>query len=149
VTDVRWGFSNIVKILKSVRDDRLRAYVVWLPIFGGDFRGEARKLSKSFPDKRVSYFLDPESLTGTMWERTLTTHREIAWDVYLLYGPEARWEGDTPEPPDLWRHRLDGVTNVPRFDEVEFRTILEKMINETPQLLRDKPILDRHSLLSR
>lgn len=67
----RWGFSNIVKALKSVKDDRVRAYVVWLPIFAGDFRGEARKLSNSFPDRRVSYFIDERSLTGAVWEPVL------------------------------------------------------------------------------
>lgn len=125
----RWGFSNITKILKRVRDHRLRAYIVWLPIFGGDFKGEARKLSASFRDQRVSYFLDPESLSGNLWERILKTHREIAWDVYLLYAAGARWEAEPP-PPHFWMHQLTGVTNAPRLDEAEFKAKLEDMLNE-------------------
>ena len=104
----RWGFSNITQILKTVRDDRVRAYIIWLPIFGGDFKGEARKLSDGFPDKRVSYVLDRDSLSGNLWERILKTEREIAWDVYLLYGPQAHWELELPQP-DFWMHQLDGV----------------------------------------
>ena len=128
----RWGFSNIVNILRSVSDDRITAYVVWLPIFGGDFNGEARKLSQSFTDKRVSYFLDPQSLTGNLFERVLHTQREIAWDVYLIYGAGARWEQESPASPDFWMHQLDRVTNAPRFDQSDFRSRLEKMLNETP-----------------
>jgi hypothetical protein len=125
----RWGFSNIVKTLKSVTDDRVTAYIVWLPIFGGDFKGEARKLSKSFRDKRVSYFLDPESETGKEWERVLKTERFIAWDVYLLYGAGANWQDDPPLP-DFWMHQLGGVAKAPRFDESTFTAKLKEMLDE-------------------
>jgi hypothetical protein len=125
----RWGFSNIVKTLKSVTDDRVRAYIVWLPIFGGDFKGEARKLSNSFRDKRVSYILDPESETGKQWERILKTERLIAWDVYLLYGAVANWQDDPPLP-DFWMHQLGGVTKAPVLDEATFRAKLKGMLDE-------------------
>ena len=125
----RWGFSNIVKTLKRVTDESVRAYVVWLPIFGGDFKGEARKLSSSFRDKRVSYFLDPDSSTGKRWERVLKTGRFIAWDVYFLYGPDAHWEEEPPQP-DYWMHQLGGVTKAPRLDEATFRAKLSEMLKE-------------------
>ena len=125
----RWGFSNIVKTLKRVTDERVRAYIVWLPIFGGDFKGEARKLSNSFRDKRVSYFLDPESETGRQWERILKTERSIAWDVYLLYGDDANWEEDPPQPA-YWMHQLDRVTKAPRLDEERFSAKLKRMLDE-------------------
>lgn len=126
----RWGFSNIVNTLKAERDDRLRAYIVWLPIFGGNFKGEARKLSNSFPDTRVSYYLDPQSLSGNLWERILKTEREIAWDVYLLYGSDARW-GAELRAPDFWMHQLDGVTKAPRLNQASFTQRLKEMLRET------------------
>jgi hypothetical protein len=125
----RWGFSNIVKTLRNVTDDRVKAYIVWLPIFGGDFKGEARKLSNSFRDERVSYFLDSESSTGKQWERVLKTERSIAWDVYLLYGADATWDED-PSEPAYWMHQLGGVTKAPRFDEPTFRAKLKGMLEE-------------------
>jgi hypothetical protein len=125
----RWGFSNIVKTLQRVTDDRVRAYIIWLPIFGGDFKGEAHKLSNSFRDKRVSYFLDPTSETGKQWEHVLKTERVIAWDVYLLYGPGADWQ-DEPSPPDFWMHQLGGVTKAPVFDRTTFTAKLKGLLNE-------------------
>ena len=139
----RWGFSNVVKTLKSVRDDRVRAYVVWLPIFGGNFNKAASELSRSFPDKRVSYYMDPESLTGNSWERVLKTEREMAWDVYFLYKPGARWEQEPPQP-DFWMHQLTGVTKAPRLDEEVFRARLIEMLNEI-----EKPKLSPPSLATR
>ncbi|MEK6405407.1 MAG: hypothetical protein AABN34_00445 [Acidobacteriota bacterium] len=119
-----------MKTLKKVTEDRVRAYVVWLPIFGGDFRGEARKLSNSFRDRRVSYFIDAESQTGELWERVLRTERSIAWDVYLLYGTAATWE-EEPPAPGFWMHQLDGVTKAPRLDEATFTAKLKAMLAET------------------
>jgi len=119
----------MVKTLKQVTDDRVKAFIVWLPIFGGDFKGEARKLSSSFRDKRVSYYLDPDSETGKQWERVLKTERLIAWDVYLLYGADADWQDDPPLP-DFWMHQLGGVTKGPKLDEPTFTAKLKRMLDE-------------------
>jgi hypothetical protein len=113
--------------LKNVSDDRVRAYVIWDPIFGGDFDGEAKKLSNVFPDKRVSYFKDPDSLTGNLWKRVLKLDNEIAWDVYLLYAAGAQWDQEPPQP-DFWMHQLFGVTEAPLFDELILETKLKEML---------------------
>lgn len=141
----RWGFSNVVKTLKSVTDDRVRAYVVWLPIFGGNFKGAALELSKSFPDKRVSYFIDPDSLTGNGWERVLKTEREMAWDVYFLYGPAARWEQEPPMP-DFWMHQLSGVTKAPVLNEPKFTAELKEMVNQLEMTQTNKTVSNNGKL---
>ena len=124
----RWGFSKMTSVLKTIADDRLRAYVIWDPIFGGPFNGEARNLARSFPDKRVRYFKDPTSMAGNLWERVLKTGREIAWDVYLLYDAEAQWN-DRPPPPGFWMHQLTSVTVGPRLDDETFRKELQAMLD--------------------
>jgi hypothetical protein len=131
----------MVKTLKSVTDERVRVYIVWLPIFGGDFKGEARKLSNSFRDKRVAYYLDPESSTGKQWERVLKTNRSIAWDVYLLYGASGSWEDDPPLP-DFWMHQLGGVKNAPRLDEAAFTAKLKAMLDEM-KILQEPSVTTR------
>jgi hypothetical protein len=123
----RWGFSKIQKVLKDVPNDQVRVYVVWDPIFGGNFDSEAKKLPNSFPDERVSYFKDPNSLAGNLWESVLKTGREIAWDVYLLYGANARWE-DKPPVPDFWMHQLSGVTTAPTLEVGKFTEELRGLL---------------------
>jgi len=117
----------MVKALKSVPDDKVRAYIVWLPIYGGDFEGEAHKLSNRFPDKRVSYYLDPKSETGKAWQPILQTPF-MAWDVYLLYAPDAQWEKQ-PVTPDFWMHQLGLVNGAPRLDEEVFTARLKAMVD--------------------
>jgi hypothetical protein len=117
--------------LKDVPDNRVRVYVIWDPIFGGSFDREAKKLSDSFRDKRVSYFKDPSSLAGNLWARVLETQneREIAWDVYLLYDADAQWETEPPKP-GFWMHQLWGVTNAPMLDVPIFTGKLKDMLAE-------------------
>ena len=109
-------------------DDRASIYVIWDPIFGGDFDGAAKRLSKSFPDKSVSYFKDPDSLAGTLWKSVLKLDNEIAWDVYFLYGAAAKWNQEPPQP-DFWMHQLYGVIKAPRFNESVFKAKLKEMLN--------------------
>lgn len=120
--------------------------MIWDPIFGGSFDREAKKLSASFPDKRVSYFKDPESLAGNLWARVLETQneREIAWDVYLLYGADAQWETEPPQP-GFWMHQLWGVTKAPTFDVPTFTAKLKDMLGEikTSNTTEAAPLSDR------
>ena len=117
--------------MKDVPDDRVSVYVIWDPIFGGSFDREAKNLSNSFPDKRVSYFKDPSSLAGNLWERVLKTQNEseIAWDVYLLYEADAKWEKEPPQP-GFWMHQLRGVTTAPRLDVPTLTAKLKDMLSE-------------------
>lgn len=136
----RWGFSNMVETLQNVQDERVRAYVVWLPVLGGDFEGSAQELSDSFRDSRVRYYLDPATLTGNLWEKVLKTGREVAWDVYFLYGPKARWDQDPPIP-DFWMHQLGGVTKAPRLDGPRFTEKLKEMLVEMdPSTVKPGPV---------
>jgi len=124
----RSGFSDMQKTLKAIPDDRLRVYIVWLPMFPGDSRKWAQTRSDEFSDKRVSYYWDGEKLAGKAWQKTLGTNRE-AWDVYLLYGAESQWDKE-PAKPDFWMHQLSGVTTAPRLDEEAFQAKTKELMNK-------------------
>jgi hypothetical protein len=131
----------MVKTLKDIPDDRVRAYIVWLPIFGGDFKGASQERSKSFADARVNYFLDPDSLTGELWKPVLKLNDDIAWDVYMLYGPDAKWDKEPPQP-DFWMHQLSGVTQAPRLNQTAFEAKLKEMLPTAKEPTTSKPNSD-------
>jgi len=112
-----------------VPDDRLKAYIVWLPMFPGDSLDWAKTRTAEFSDKRLSYYWDGDKLAGKEWQKALGTKRE-AWDVYLLYGATSQWEKE-PAAPDFWMHQLGGVTNAPQLDqavlEVKAKELLSKV----------------------
>src|SRR5258706_8107359 len=101
--ECRRGFADMQSILKEIPDSRLRAYIVWLPMFPGDSRSWAQTRSDEFKDDRLSYYWDGSKLTGEEWNKTLGINR-TAWDVYFLYGSGSQWDGAAP-------HQLSGCIN--------------------------------------
>jgi hypothetical protein len=90
--ECRRGFADMQNVLKEIPDDRLCAYIVWLPMFPSDSRSWAQTRSDEFKDERLSYYWDGGKVTGEEWAKTLDINR-TAWDVYFLYGSESKWEG--------------------------------------------------------
>lgn len=124
----RSGFADMQKVLKEIPDERLRAYIVWLPMFPGDSRKWAQTRADEFSDKRLSYYWDGEKLSGKEWQKLLGTKRE-AWDVYLLYGAASQWDKE-PATPDFWMHQLGGVTHAPTLDEEAFETKVKELLSQ-------------------
>lgn len=89
----------------------LRAYVVWVPMFRGMERDVARA-SAEVPDPRARHYWDGESRLMKGYQETLQL-AEPAWDIFLLYDRDARWEGDRPPVPAYWMHQL-GSEDEPR-----------------------------------
>ena len=115
VPGVPSGVRRHAEDAQSVQDDRLRAYIVWLPMFPCDSRGWAKTRSDEFSDKRVSYYWDGDSPPASMAESA--RHTEEAWDVYLLYGAGSQWDKEPPTP-DFWMHQLSGMSS-PRQDTLD------------------------------
>jgi len=116
------------KLLKNIPDERLRVYIIWLPMFPNDSKGWAKVRSDEFSDKRVSYYWDSERLTGKEWQKVLGT-KPVAWDVYLLYGAESQWDIQ-PAMPDFWMHQLSGVTAAPQLDEAVFEAKAKELLGK-------------------
>jgi len=58
------------------------------------------------PDSRAMRFFDPEARVGRLYSSILQLPLGLpAWDVYLVFGPEVRWEGRPPAPA-YWMHQL-------------------------------------------
>ncbi len=62
------------------------------------------------PDERARHFWDDAGTVMRGFTAALSLP-ETAWDVFLLYGPEARWDGDLPPAPDFWMHQLGSKTS--------------------------------------
>lgn len=120
------------EVLTNIKDDRLRVYMIWLPIFPGDSRQHAQNRSNEFKDERLSYFWDENQITGKQWQSVLDIER-IAWDVYFLYGAEAHWK-EQPSQPNFWMHQLSGVNAAPFLNPTEFES-------KTRELLKTLDIL--------
>ena len=66
------------------------------------------------PDVRATHYWDSTGVTMRDYRAVLGLP-EDAWDVYLVYGPDARWGGELPPKPIYWMHQL-GSPREPRVD---------------------------------
>lgn len=61
---------------------------------------------EKFQDHRVQHFWDAENILGTTIAQSMLRNTPIAWDIYLLYQPGARWDDEKFPVPDFWMHQL-------------------------------------------
>jgi hypothetical protein len=84
------------EILEKYQASNLRVYAVWVPFLAGTQQA-ADVSQRVLPDPRVVHFWDGEAATSDWFAENVEHSFAPAWDVYYLYGPDARWAG-VPKP---------------------------------------------------
>lgn len=74
-------------------------YAVWVPRLGGQEK-DVSAATRVVADPLTRDYWDGNDLLGVAYRHVLGWN-DNAWDVYLLYGPKARWTGDLPPEPDF------------------------------------------------
>jgi hypothetical protein len=66
---------------------------------------DVAEATATVPDARAIHYWDE---AGDLIQRyaPVLGLNERAWDLYLIYGREARWDGPTPPMPQFWMHQL-------------------------------------------
>jgi len=93
-------------------------YVVWSSQVGGRER-HVDKATQRVPDPRARHYWDGDQMVGKAFQPILGTP-EPAWDVWMLFAPGARWEGETPPLPTWWEHQLYGMPDERLLDSDRF-----------------------------
>jgi hypothetical protein len=83
------------QLLAQLPSDQLRVYAVWLPMLWGDAREKWD--GNIMSDPRVTHFWDGDTQVGEWFAEKVEGYRRVSWDVYYLYGPDAKWES-VPSP---------------------------------------------------
>lgn len=78
-------------------------YVLWVPRRGGREK-DVPAASRVIADASAHEFWDGNDLLGEQYKQVLGW-RGNAWDVYMVYGPKAQWNGDLPPAPDFFMHQ--------------------------------------------
>jgi len=65
----------------------------------------ARTQARSCRDHRLQHWWDEPGSTSQAFKAALGLQGP-AWDLYLLYPPGARWDGELPPAPVFWMHQL-------------------------------------------
>lgn len=122
------GHGAVKAIFKDLKSEKLKGFLVWLPMLGKDSSHEAAVQSATMKDDRIGLEgWNQGKEIGEAFSKTLKL-RSTTWDVYLVYAPGIKWIGNEPPTPTFWMHQLqseDGADqkqclNLPRLkSEVE------------------------------
>ena len=83
------------EVLDSNPSAEIKVYAVWFSMLSSDARN--RWPDQLLADPRVVHLWDGSRAAGRWFAENEDFYLPIAWDVYYLYGPKARWE-ETPQP---------------------------------------------------
>ena len=104
---------------------------MWQPKRGGQEKN-VPEATATFSDPRAHHFWDGAGWTLRHFKEVLDI-RVDAWDLYLLYGRDARWGGAEPPQPAFWMHQLRGVDNGPLLDADAFSQRIEQALAASTQ----------------
>jgi len=99
-------------VLGQLDHPGLRAYVVWVPMSRGAER-DVPTATREVWDPRARHYWDGEGQLIAGYRDVLGGFDEPVWDTFLLYGKDAKWEGERPPAPAYWMHQL-GSARRPR-----------------------------------
>lgn len=91
-------------ILNCYPDAPIDVFIVWIRMLESDNQAAAERAARIFDDRRATQFYDGHQRVGSALADGLI-NEGLAWDIYLLYRPGARWNAGPPKPA-YWSHQL-------------------------------------------
>ena len=78
------------QLLIDYSSEQIRVYAVWLQMYPSVSRDKWDQTL--MPDPRVKHFWDGELDVARWFARQVDGYEGVSWDMYYLYGPDAKWE---------------------------------------------------------
>jgi len=106
----RWCIDGAKKIKESLLEqdgtDDFRLYIIWMDMLEDDNFASAQKAAKLLNDPRVTHYYTSGKQVGREIAAQISGNEGVAWDIYLFYDKNARWENNFPGPAD-YVHQLN------------------------------------------
>jgi hypothetical protein len=135
-------------LLASTTDPRLQTYVVHEQVLGTARAApwsrmavgtDVPKAAQLLHNPHVQNYWNASGAFGQMLSQAVglknSEHPVYAWDVWLIYGPEAKWEGPNPPRPRLLMDQLGalrGSTEFPHLDSHVFAQQVQALLAQLP-----------------
>lgn len=124
-------------LLSRTKNERLRTFVVHVPVIGAKAK-DVTPAARLLENPHVRNYWNASGDFGRVLAQAvqLRNDREVvyAWDVWLLYGPDAEWVKAGPPQPQLLMHqlwKLEG-TQFPTLDSKVFARQTQALIAKVP-----------------
>ncbi len=121
------GMDDLGKALANEQDNpKLRTFVVYVPELHAKSQDIGPTVSL-LPGKFVSRYWDPNQSSERVFKKMLNT-AGLAWDVWMIYGPEQRWNGAVPPMPEFWMDQLYGMPEKYYLNPAVFKKQVERRL---------------------
>lgn len=96
-------------------------FVVWSSQLGAE-EDDVAAAAALMADPRAEHYWDGEDRVGAAFAPHIDDLQSPAWDVWMLFAPGVRWDGEAPPAPSHWEHQLGVLRHLPerRLDPERF-----------------------------
>jgi hypothetical protein len=123
-------------LLAKTNDPRLQAFVVHVPVLSAGAKAkDVPRAAELLTNAHVRHYWNPSGAFGRQLTEAVGLKRGeepvYAWDVWLIYGPEASWDDSLPPRPVRLMHQLralEGSTEFPRLDSDAFAQEVQQLL---------------------
>ncbi len=119
------GASEVSEQVAGINQGKtVPLYVLWVPRRGGREK-DVPAATRVVADSMAQEFWDGNDFLGIEYKQVLGW-RGNAWDVYMLYGAKAQWNGNLPPSPDFFMHQTS--ESGPQLNADEFGKRVKEMV---------------------
>jgi hypothetical protein len=135
------GLDDLNKaLLADTQDPRLQTFVVHVPVLKPAAKAkDVPPAAELLQNAHVRHYWNPSGSFGRDLAEGVNLQRDgktvYAWDVWLIYGPEAIWTGTSPPKPRLLMHQLralQGSKEFPHLDSEVFAHEVHQLLAQIP-----------------
>jgi hypothetical protein len=135
------GLDDVNKaLLSKTHDARLQTFVVHVPVLTPSAKAkDVPPAAELLQNADVHHYWNPSGEFGRALSEGVGLKANgkpvYAWDVWLIYGPEAAWTGASPPKPRLLMHQLralQGSKEFPHLDSKAFAREAQQLLTRLP-----------------
>lgn len=135
------GLDDVNKVLLAgTRDPRLQTFVVHVPVLQPPAKAnDVPPAAALLNNPNVHHYWNPTGSLGWNLAKAVELKRGdelvYAWDVWLIYGPQTRWDGADPPKPLRLMHQLRAVRGsqvFPLLDPKAFAREVHQLLAQLP-----------------
>jgi hypothetical protein len=136
------GLDDLNRDLLAATDDpHLQTFVVHVPVLVPSAKAkDVAPAAKLLSNPHVRHYWNPTGSFGRALSEAVglkNDERQVyAWDVWLIYGPEATWDGQQPPRPIHLMHQLRalrGSAEFPHLDSEAFAREVRQLLAQFPR----------------
>ena len=113
------------EVLETIDDPNLVAYVIWAPKNGGR-EEHVDRVTDLVTDARATQYWDEHAAVAGPYDRMFDLAGPCA-GVFALYGPDTKWDGETPPEPLLWQDAHADQRGREDNPEVDAKTMAKRI----------------------